>query len=77
MIIDMIGYIALTLALAAMMNKNIIAIRVIHLISCFFYASFGLLIKSNPVAIGAILFGVIHLFHLYRLCVIKYQVSKN
>ncbi|NJO92748.1 MAG: lactate dehydrogenase [Chloroflexia bacterium] len=65
--IDIVGYVALTLALIAMMNKKVFSIRIIHLISCVFYLIFGLLAKANPVAIGAILFSIIHIYHLYRL----------
>ena len=69
--IDIIGYIALALALIAMMSKRIKMLRWIHLISCMFYMAYGIITKANPVAIGAILFGLIHVYHLYKLDKIK------
>ena len=65
--IDIIGYIALCLALIAMMSKKIQTLRWIHLVSCMFYMAYGIIAKANPVAIGAILFGLIHTFHLYKI----------
>ncbi len=65
--VDIIGYIALCLALIAMMSTNIRTLRWIHLISCMFYLTYGIITKANPVAAGAILFGIIHVYHLYKL----------
>lgn len=65
--IDIIGYIALCLALIAMMSKRIQTLRWIHLISCMFYMAYGIVSKVNPVTIGALLFGLIHVYHLYKL----------
>jgi len=65
--IDIIGYVALCLALIAMMNKRIQTLRWIHLVSCMFYFTYGIVVKANPVAIGSVLFGLIHTYHLYKL----------
>lgn len=64
--IDMIAYIALTLALFAMMSTRIVVLRSIHLVSCLFYAIYGIMSGANPIFIGAILFGPIHTYHLFR-----------
>ena len=64
---DAIGYMALSLALFAMMNKKVKLIRSLHLISCVFYAVYGLLTKANPLLMGAILFIGIHIYHLIKL----------
>ena len=64
---DTIGYMALCLALIAMVNKEIKLIRWLHLISCVFYAIYGFLTNTNPVLIGAILFIGIHIYHLIKL----------
>ena len=65
--IETTGYIALSLALIAMVNKEIRLIRWLHLISCVFYAIYGWLTNANPVLIGAILFIGIHIYHLIKL----------
>jgi hypothetical protein len=65
--IDVLGYIALGLALFAMLKKQLSTIRWMHMISCVFYLIYGLLTESNPVSIGAILFIIIHIYHLSKL----------
>lgn len=65
--VDIVGYVALGLALFAMMSKSIKMLRYIHLTSCVFYTVYGFIACANPVVIGAILFSCIHIFHLYRM----------
>lgn len=72
--VDIIGYIALSLAPVAMMNKKVFLIRIIHLISCMFYIVFGFMSHSMPVAIGAILFSLIHIYHIYKM---KIKLNPN
>jgi hypothetical protein len=74
--IDIIGYVALGLALVAMMSKRIKTLRWVHLVSCMFYMTYGIVTKANPVAIGAVLFGLIHVFHLYKLNTAKNKLIK-
>ena len=74
--VDIIGYIALCFALIAMMSKRIQMLRWIHLISCLFYLTYGIVSKANPVTFGAVLFGLIHVYHLYKLNTIKNKLIK-
>jgi len=67
MMIDTAGYMALGLALIAMMNKKMLVLRSVHLASTVLYAVYGFASNSMPVAIGAILFSGIHLFHIYKM----------
>ena len=69
--IDIVGYIAIGLALVAMISKQIIVLRWIHLTSCVFYAVYGFITDTNPVTLGAILFGGIHIYHLHRIYISK------
>lgn len=61
--VELIGYVALVLALIAMLSNNIIVLRGIHLMSCSFYATYGFIKESYPITVGAILISCIHLHH--------------
>ncbi len=65
--IDLLGFAALGLALVAMTSRRMKTLRWLHLASCGLYASYGVLVAAPPVAVGAVLFGAIHVYHLRRL----------
>jgi hypothetical protein len=68
---DIIGFIALSLALFALSQKSIIALRSWHLASSILYIAYGYIISSLPLLLGAVLFSIIHIWHIR-----KYSQSK-
>jgi|TARA_R110002096_G_C14528471_1_gene717536 formate hydrogenlyase subunit 3/multisubunit Na+/H+ antiporter MnhD subunit len=64
--INLFGFSALGLALFALSNKNIIKLRTWHLVSSLMYIAYGFFINAMPVIVGAILYCLIHGFHIYK-----------
>lgn len=65
--IEMIGYLGLTLNLISMTMKNIYYLRVLSLLANIIYIFYGMLIIAYPLIIGCSIAVVIHSFKLYRL----------
>lgn len=64
--INLIGFFALSVALFAMSNKDIIKLRWWHLASSTIYILYGVLIEAYPVILGTILYCGIHIWHIYK-----------
>ncbi|TKG95159.1 hypothetical protein EYV94_10640 [Puteibacter caeruleilacunae] len=63
---DIIGFSALALALFALSQKNIAALRCWHLMSSILYVVYGYIITSYPVMLGAAMFSIIHIWHIKK-----------
>lgn len=63
---NIVGFFALSVALFAISNKDIIRLRWWHLISSALYIFYGVLIDTYPVILGAVLYCCIHIWHIYK-----------
>ncbi|BDD09153.1 hypothetical protein FUAX_15850 [Fulvitalea axinellae] len=63
---DAVGFFALSIALFAMSNKDMIKLRRWHLLSSVLYIVYGILTSAYPVILGAVLYCGIHAWHIYR-----------
>tara|TARA_Y100001949_G_scaffold135785_1_gene117288 strand:+ start:52 stop:273 length:222 start_codon:yes stop_codon:yes gene_type:complete len=67
MIIELTGYIAIAFSLLAMAQKDMVKLRVFHLLSAILYIVYGMHLSAYPIVLGAITFLIIHIWHLYKL----------
>lgn len=66
-LVEYIGYSALGVSLLSLNMTNMFKFRFLHLIACVIYLVYGILIDAKPLAVGAILFSLIHCFRLYKM----------
>ncbi len=63
---NVIGFIALIVAIFALSKKDIITLRWWHLWSSSIYIIYGVIISAPPVIVGALLYCGIHSWHIYK-----------
>ncbi|MBD0777641.1 YgjV family protein [Maribacter sp. ANRC-HE7] len=66
-VVELLGYIAITAGFLALTKKEMGAFRLWHLISSFFYIIYGVFLESMPLIIASIVFCIIHVYHLKKL----------
>ena len=74
---NIVGFIALSIALFAMSNKDITKLRWWHLASSALYIFYGILIDAYPVILGAVLYCLIHSWHIYKQKKSSYDTKSN
>ncbi len=62
-----LAYLGLGFSLLSMSMKNILPLRMLHILSSTLYGCYGYFIDATPLMVGAVLFIGIHLFHIARL----------
>ncbi|MEO1050996.1 MAG: hypothetical protein AAFX87_10220 [Bacteroidota bacterium] len=63
---DLIGYIALGIALLALSKKKLLTLKWWHLTSSALYIIYGTIISAWPVVVGAVLYCSMHIYHLVK-----------
>jgi len=73
-LIDVIGYVALTTNLYSMAVKGESKLRIISTIANAIYIIYGVLMEAHPIVIGA---SIAVILHIYRLYDIKKEITKT
>ena len=62
---EWLGYLAMTVLLVSFMMKNVIKLRIINSIGCFFFVIYGLLISQYPIVITNLAIIIINFYYLF------------
>ena len=71
--VDLIGYIGLTINLLSMTMKDILWLRWLSIVANFIYICYGVMLGAIPFIIGCSIAVCIHIYHLS----IMYSVKKK
>ena len=61
---EWVGYLAMTVLLVSFMMKNVIKLRIINSVGCFFFVIYGLMISQYPIVITNLAIILINLYYL-------------
>lgn len=67
MMVQIIGYTALSLNLISMSMKNILYLRVCALVANIIYIAYGVMIDAPPVFIGCAIAVILHSYWIYKI----------
>jgi hypothetical protein len=65
--VHLLGLVALSFSLLAMMMKNILILRIFSATANFVYIIYGSLIGAPPLIIGGAIVVLIHSYHIHKL----------
>ena len=61
---EWVGYLAMTVLLISFTMKNVIKLRIINSVGCFFFVIYGLLISQYPIVITNVAIILINFYYL-------------
>jgi len=64
--IDYFGYAASVFVLLSFVMKNIVTLRMVNIVGCGLFITYGILIASIPVIITNVAIVLVNSFYLYR-----------
>lgn len=73
---DLLAYAAIVISLVAVSMKKMLPFRIMHLTASMLYLVYGLKIDSDPIALGGLLFGIIHIYRMRELYIAS-KKAKN
>ncbi len=65
-IVELIGYVASALVVASFAMKSVVRLRVVSLVGCVVFVTYGLLLGSIPIILTNAAAGLLHLWYLRR-----------
>lgn len=74
--IQVIGYLALSLNLISMSMKNVLYLRVLGLVANAIYVAYGFMLQAPPIFIGCAIAVLLHSYRIYKTMNEKAQEKK-